>query len=156
MFGFSSHKLPIVSHLSSRHVANHFLVIHGLENVVLAGAVVMAGARFDEHHVLLHDLSVGAFELHGQGGGPVWGTAATIKADTAELGTVRFGGGATGNLELHWLGDSWGTDAFFPFPDTLLHLGFARSHHAQSCLFLQSAVSVVIGNPCGDPQPTCL
>lgn len=101
--------------MGSRHVSNHLLVIHGLEDVILPGAVVVAGAGLDEHHVLLHDLSVGTFELHGQGGGPVWGAAATVKANTTELGPVGLGGGATGNLKLHWLEDSWGTDALFPF-----------------------------------------
>lgn len=138
--------------MGSRHVSNHLLVIHGLEDVILPGAVVVAGAGLDEHHVLLHDLSVGTFELHGQGGGPVWGAAATVKANTTELGPVGLGGGATGNLKLHWLEDSWGTDALFPFPDALLHLPFTRPHHAESGLFLQAAVPVVIGNSCGDPQ----
>lgn len=79
---------------SSRHVADHFLVVHGLEDVVLSRAVVVAGARLDEHHVLLHDLSVGALELHGQSGGSVRGAAAAVQAHAAELGTVGLGGGA--------------------------------------------------------------
>ncbi len=76
---------------------------------------MVAGAGLDEHHVLLHDLSVGAFELHGQGGGSVWGAAATIQADAAELWPVGLGGGAAGDLKLHGLGDSGSTDALFPF-----------------------------------------
>lgn len=99
----------------SRHVAHHLLVVHGLEDVVLPGAVVVAGAGLDEHHVLLHHLPVGAFELHGQGGGPVGGAAAAVQADAAELWPVGLGGGAAGDLELHGLGHTWGTDALFPF-----------------------------------------
>lgn len=90
---FSSHKLRL-SISGSRHVSHHFLVIHGLEDVVLPWAVVVAGAGLDEHHVLLHDLSVGAFELHGQGGGSVGGAAATIQADATELRPVGLSGGA--------------------------------------------------------------
>lgn len=99
----------------SRHVAHHLLVVHGLEDVVLPRAVVVAGAGLDEHHVLLHHLPVGTFELHGQGGGPVGGAAAAVQADAAELWPVGLGGGAAGDLELHGLGHTWGTDALFSF-----------------------------------------
>lgn len=99
----------------SRHVSHHLLVIHGLEDVVLPGAVVVAGAGLDEHHVLLHDLSVRAFELHGQGGGSVRGAAAAVQAHAAELWPVGLGGGAARDLELHRLGESWGADALFSF-----------------------------------------
>lgn len=76
---------------------------------------MVAGAGLDEHHVLLHDLSVGAFELHGQGGGSVGGAAAAIQADAAELWPVGLGGGAARDLKFHGLGDSGSTDALFPF-----------------------------------------
>lgn len=99
----------------SRHVAHHLLVVHGLEDVVLAGAVVVAGAGLDEHHVLLHHLPVGTLELHGQRGGPVRGAAAAVQAHAAELGPVGLGGGAAGDLELHGLGDARGADALLPF-----------------------------------------
>lgn len=102
LFVFSSHKLES-SPCGSRHVAVHLLVIHRLEDVVLPGAVIVAGAGLDEHHVLLHDLPVGALELHGQGGGPVRGAAAAIQADAAELWPVGLGGGAAGDLKLHGL-----------------------------------------------------
>lgn len=110
----SSHKLES-SPCGSRHVAVHLLVVHRLEDVVLPGAVIVAGAGLDEHHVLLHDLPVGALELHGQGGGPVRGAAAAVQADAAELWPVGLGGGAAGDLELHGLGDSGCADALFPF-----------------------------------------
>lgn len=105
---FSSHKLQSSVHqwLSFCvlcHVAHHLLVVHGLKDVVLSGAVVVAGARLDEHHVLLHHLSVRALELHGQGGGSVRGAAAAVQADAAELGPVGLCGGAAGDLELHRL-----------------------------------------------------
>lgn len=113
-FVFSSHTLES-SLRGSHHVAVHLLVIHRLKDVVLPGAVIVAGAGLDEHHALLHDLPVGAFELHGQGGGPVGGAAAAVQADSAELGPVRLGGGAAGDLELHGLGDPRCADALFPF-----------------------------------------
>lgn len=135
-----------------RHVSHHLLVVHGLEDVVFAGAVVVAGAGLDEHHVLLHDLTVGAFELHGQGGGSVWGAAAAVQADAAELGPVGLGGGAARDLKLHGLGESGGTDALLSFPDALLQLGLAWPHHAQPGLLLQAAFAVIIGDPGGDPK----
>ena len=85
------------------HVSHHLLVVHGLKDVILAGAVVVAGAGLDEHHVLLHHLPVGTLELHGQGGGSVGGAAATVQAHAAELGPVGLGGGAAGDLKLHGL-----------------------------------------------------
>lgn len=99
----------------SCHVPHHLLVVHGLEDVVLPRAVVVAGAGLDEHHVLLHHLPVGALELHGQGGGSVGGAAAAVQAHAAELWPVGLGGGAAGDLELHGLGDSGGADALFTF-----------------------------------------
>lgn len=84
-------------------VTRHLLVVHGLEDVVLPGTVVVAGARLDEHHVLLHDLPIGTFELHGEGGGPVGGAAPAVQADAAELGPVGLGGGAAGDFKLHGL-----------------------------------------------------
>lgn len=76
---------------------------------------MVAGAGLDEHHVLLHDLSIRALELHGQGGGPVGGAATAVQADATELGPVGLGGGAARDLKLHGLGESGGTDAFLPF-----------------------------------------
>lgn len=77
------------------HVTKHLLVVCGLEDVVLAWAVVVAGTGLDEHHLLLHHLAVRALELHGQGGGSVGGAAAAIGAHATELGPVGLGGGAT-------------------------------------------------------------
>lgn len=108
--------------VSLRHVTNHLLVVHGLKDVVLPRAVVVACAGLDEHHLLLHDLAVGALELHGQGGGSVRGAAATVRANAAELGPVRFGSGAARNLKLHGFGDTWCADALLPFPDFLLQV----------------------------------
>lgn len=110
---FSSHNLWL-SISGSSHVSHHLLVIHGLEDVVLPGAVVVAGAGLDEHHVLLHDLSIRAFELHRQGGGPVGGAATTVQADATELGPVGLGGGAAWDLKLHGFWESGSTDALFP------------------------------------------
>lgn len=102
-------------HDFSRHVANHLLVVHGFKDVILSRAVVVACAGLDEHHLLLHDLAIGALELHGQGGGSVRSATATICANAAELGPVRLGSGTARNLKLHGFGDSWCADALFPF-----------------------------------------
>ena len=94
---FSSHQAAIDRSFlprGSRHVSHHLLVVHGLEDVVLPGAVVVAGAGLDEHHVLLHDLSVGAFELHGQGGGSVGGAAAAVCAGATVTRLVCLDAGA--------------------------------------------------------------
>lgn len=90
---FSSHKLWL-SLSGSCHVSYHLLVIQRLEDVVLPRTVVVAGTGLDEHHVLLHDLPVWTFELHGQSGGPVGGATAAIQADATELWPVGLGGGA--------------------------------------------------------------
>lgn len=47
------------------HIAHHFPVIQGLEDVIVHGAVIVAGAGLDEHHLLLHELSIRTFELDG-------------------------------------------------------------------------------------------
>lgn len=115
LFVFFKSQAASRSWSGSRHVPHHLLVVHGLEDVVLPRAVVVAGAGLDEHHVLLHHLPVGALELHGQGGGSVRGAAAAVQAHAAELWPVGLGGGAAGDLELHGLGDSGGADALFAF-----------------------------------------
>lgn len=104
-----------MSTVSSSHISHHLLIVHRLEDVVFSGAVVVAGAGLDEHHVLLHHLSVGTFELHGQRGGSVGGAAAAVQTDAAELRPVGLGGGAARNLKLHRLGKSGGTDALLTF-----------------------------------------
>lgn len=132
----SSHELRRGPSSGSRHVPHHLLVVHGLEDVVLPRAVVVAGARLDEHHVLLHHLPVGALELHGEGGGSVRGAAAAVQAHAAELGPVGLGGGAAGDLELHGLGDPGGADALFAFlekewTDVLEHFFSIKSSTAE-------------------------
>lgn len=99
----------------SCRVAEHLLVVHGLKDVIFTRAVVVACARLDEHHLLLHDLAVRALEFDGQGRGPVRGAAAAIGTHSAKLGPVSLGGGAAGDLELHGLGYSRGTDALLSF-----------------------------------------
>lgn len=76
---------------------------------------MVAGTGLDEHHVLLHHLPVVAFELHGQGGGPVWGAATAVQADAAELWPVGLGGGAAGDFKLHGFGESGSADALLSF-----------------------------------------
>lgn len=153
---FSSHKLGWSISGFLCHVSHHFLVVHGLKDVVLPGAVVVAGARLDEHHVLLHHLSIRALELHGQGGGSVRGAAAAVQADTAELWPVGLCSGAARDLKLHGLGESWSADTLLSFPDALLQLRFTWSHHTQTGLFLQAAFTVIVGDPGRDPKATSL
>lgn len=185
LFFFFKSQAASRSWSGSRHVPHHLLVVHGLEDVVLPRAVVVAGAGLDEHHVLLHHLPVGALELHGQGGGSVRGAAAAVQAHAAELWPVGLGGGAAGDLELHGLGDSGGADALFTFlqrdgemffsifisayqiinktvggggthPDALLQLGLAWAHHTQPSLFLQATFAIVVGDPGGDAEAAAL
>lgn len=108
---------------SSCHVTVHLLVVHWLKDVVLTGAVVVACAGLDEHHLLLHDLTVRALELHGQSGGPVGGTAAAVRAHTTEFGAVGLGGGAAWDLKLHGLGDPWGANALLSFLQKTIRSG---------------------------------
>lgn len=75
----------------------------------------MAGTGLDEHHALLHDLAIRAFELHRESGGSVGGAAPAICAHPAELGTVSLDTGAARKLKLDRLGDFRGTDALFTF-----------------------------------------
>lgn len=162
---------------NSCHVTGHLLVVHGLEDVVFPGTVVVAGARLDEHHVLLHDLPIRTFELHGEGGGPVGGAAPAVQADAAELGPVGLGGGAAGDFKLHGLWHSGSPNALFSFLqdsrgtcqlndptdsvsevvtgthlDALLHLWLTGSHHTEPGLLLQPAFVVIIGDPGGDAE----
>lgn len=95
------------------HVSIHLLVVQGLEDVIVAGTVVMASTAFDEHHAFLHDLAVRTLELHRQSGGCMWGAAAAIGAHPAELSPVGLHAGAARQLELDRLGDFRGTDALF-------------------------------------------
>lgn len=150
--GLESWHSSISLAFSLRHVAEHLLVVRGLENVVLAWAVEVAGAGLDKHHLLLHHLAVGALELHGQGGGSVGRAAAAVGAHATELGTVGLGSGAARDLELHGLGDSGRADALLPFPDPLLQVGLAGANHAEAGLFLQAAFAVVVGYTGGDAQ----
>lgn len=116
----------------------------------------MAGTGLDEHHALLHDLAIRAFELHRESGGSVGGAAPAICAHPAELGTVSLDTGAARKLKLDRLGDFRGTDALFTFLDVLLQVSFARPDHAQAALLLQPAEGIVIGHPGGDAHPTGL
>lgn len=116
----------------------------------------MAGTSLDEHHALLHDLTVGTLELHRKGGGSVRGAAAAVCAYPAELSPVCLHAGATRKLKLDGLGDLGGTDALFALLNVLFQVSFTRPDHAEAALLLQSAESVVIGNPGGDAHPTGL
>lgn len=116
----------------------------------------MAGTGLDEHHFPFHDLSIGALELHGEGGCSVGCAAAPVSADTTELSSVRLHAGAARQLKLDGLGDFWGANALFAFLDVLLQVSFARSDHAQSALLLQSAESIIIGDPGRDAHATGL
>ena len=73
----------------------------------------MAGTGLDEHHTLLHELPVGALELHRQSRGSVWGAAPAICAHSTELSPVSLHAGTARKLKLDRLGDFGGTDALF-------------------------------------------
>lgn len=138
------------------HVSIHLPVVQGLKDVIVSGTVVMAGAGLDEHHVLLHDLPVGALELHRKSGGSVGGAAPAIGADPTELSPVHLHAGTAGKLKLDRLRDFGGTDALFALLNVLFQVSFARPDHAEAALLLQPAEGVVIGNAGGDTHPTGL
>lgn len=73
----------------------------------------MAGTGLDEHHILLHDLSVRALELYRKRGGSVGSAATAICAYSTELSPVCLHAGTTRKLKLDRLGDFGGTDALF-------------------------------------------
>jgi hypothetical protein len=73
----------------------------------------MAGTGLDEHHILFHDLAIGAFELHWQSGGSVRCAAAAVCAHPAELSPVCLHTGAARKLKLDRLGDFRCPDALF-------------------------------------------
>lgn len=75
----------------------------------------MAGTGLDEHHALLHDLPIRTLEVHGKGGGSVWGATPPVCAHSAELGAVCLHAGAARELKLDRLGDFGGPDALFAF-----------------------------------------
>lgn len=138
------------------HVSIHLPVVQGLKDVIVSGTVVMAGTGLDEHHVLLHDLPVGALELHRKSGGSVGGAAPAICADATELSPVRLHAGAPRKLKFDRLGDFGGTDALFALLNVLFQVSFARPDHAEAALLLQPAEGVVIGDAGGDAHPTGL
>lgn len=111
---------------------------------------------FDEHHLLLHDLTIRTLELYWEGGGSMRGTATTICTDPTKLGSVGFHTCAARKLELDWFGDFRSTDALLSFLNVFLKVSLTRSNHTQSALFLQSAVLIVIGNSCRDAHATGL
>lgn len=102
------------------HVSIHLPVIHRFKDIIVSRAVVVASTGLDEHHPLLHDLTVGTFEFHRESGCSVGGAATPIGADTTELGSVCLHAGTARQLKLDRLGDLGSTNTFFPFLDTLL------------------------------------
>lgn len=116
----------------------------------------MAGTGLDEHHVLFHDLAIGTFEFHGQGGGSVRCAASPVRAHPTELSPVGLHTAAAGKFELDRLGDFRGTDALFALLNVLFQISFTRPDHAETTLLLQSAEGIVVGNPGGDAHPTGL
>lgn len=116
----------------------------------------MACTCFDEHHLLLHDLTIRTLELYWEGGGSMRGTATTICTDPTKLGSVGFHTCAARKLKLDWFGDFRSTDALLSFLNVFLKVSLTRSNHTKSVLFLQSAVLIVIGNSCRDAHATGL
>lgn len=97
------------------HVSIHLPVVQRLKDVIVARAVVMACAGLDEHHFPFHGLSIGALELHGEGGCSVGCAATPIGADATELSSVGLHAGAARQLKLDRLGDFGGANALFAF-----------------------------------------
>ena len=95
-------------------VSNHPPVIRGQEDVVVSGAVVVAGAHLDEHHLPLEEVPLGAAELHLHGAGDVRGAAAAVRAAAAELGPVGTGAGAARKFEVEALAWLWGPHTLLP------------------------------------------
>lgn len=116
----------------------------------------MAGTGLDEHHVLFHDLAIGALELHRQCGGSVRCAAAAVGAHPTELSPVGLHTGAARKLKLDRLGNFRRPDALFALLNVFLQVSFTGPDHAETTLLLQSAEGIVIGNPGGDAHPTGL
>lgn len=81
--------------LSPDVVAKHPTVIRGQEDVVVLGAVIVAGAHLDEHHLPVEEVPLGAAELHVQGAAQERGAAAPVRAAAAEPRPVGASAGAS-------------------------------------------------------------
>lgn len=97
------------------HVPIHLSVVQRLKDVIVPRAVVVAGTGLDEHHFPLHDLPIGALELHGQGGCSVGRAAAPVGADPTELSSIGLDTGAARQLKFDGFGDFGGANALFAF-----------------------------------------
>lgn len=95
-------------------VSNHPPVICGQEDVIVSGAVIVAGAHLDEHHLPLEEVPFGAAELHLHGAGGIGGAAAAVRAAAAEPGPVGTGAGAARKLEVQALAWLWGAYTLLP------------------------------------------
>lgn len=84
-------------------ITYHPPVIGGQEDVIVPGAVMVAGACPDEHHLTLEDVPLWAPKIHLCGAGGVRGAAAAIRAAAAELGSVGVHAGAAGELQVNGL-----------------------------------------------------
>lgn len=93
----------VFSVLSVLVVSGHPAVVGGQEDVVVTGAVMVAGAGPDEHHLLEEGVPLGALELHLCGARGVGRAAAPVRAHPAELGLVGPRTGAARQLEPHGL-----------------------------------------------------
>lgn len=95
-------------------VSNHPPVIGGQKDVIVSGAVVVAGAHLDEHHLPLEEVTLRAAEFHFHGAGDVWGAAAAVRAAAAELGPVGTRAGAARKLKVEALAWLWGPHTLLP------------------------------------------
>ena len=75
-------------------VPNHPPIVGVQEDVVVPGAVIVAGARLDEHHLPMEGIPLGAAEFHLSSAGDVWGAAAPVHTAATELGPVGTGAAA--------------------------------------------------------------
>lgn len=84
-------------------VAEHPARVGSQEDVVVSGAVEMAGAGLDEHHLFPEDVSLRTAELHLGGDAGLRCAASAVGTNAAELCFVRPNAGAARQLEAHSL-----------------------------------------------------
>lgn len=75
------------------------------------------------------------------------GAASAIGADATEFGSVGLHAGTAREFKLGGSVNLWSADTSFTSLYGLFYVHFTRPDNAKSGLFLQSALSVVIGYP---------
>lgn len=146
----------VFSVLSVLVVSGHPAVVGGQEDVVVTGAVVVAGAGPDEHHLLEEGVPLGALELHLCGARGAGRAAAPVRAHPAELGLEGPRTGAARQLEPHGLLGLGSAHTLLSLLDALLLGSVAGADHAHATLLFQLALLVVVGYALGDAHAAAL